>query len=75
MSKICQSSASMYAGLSSKADLRPVTVELARRTPCRRLILAFRIATGELIGPPRHVLVDLGQLIGLLAARLFLVIS
>ncbi len=38
-------------------------------------MLAFRIATGELIGPPRHALVDLGQLIGLLAARLILVIS
>ena len=29
-----------------------VTVELARRTPCRRLIHAFRIATGELIWAP-----------------------
>lgn len=49
------------APLPGEADRRPVTVELARRTPYR---------DGGVYWPPRHALVDLGQLIGLLAARL-----
>ena len=46
--------------LSGKADRRPPTVELARRTTCcRRLISFSEIETGEPIGFPRRALLDL----------------